>query len=54
MGGRKSAGKVNWELYDLSQDISEKNNLASSEPEKLKELVEIWTKMNSEMSEPLF
>jgi len=54
MGKRLVAGKANWELYDLSKDISEENNLAASEPERLAELVEIWEKQNSEMSEPLF
>jgi len=54
MGKRLVAGKANWELYDLSKDISEENNLAAAEPERLAELVEIWEKQNSEMSEPLF
>jgi len=54
MGKRMVAGKANWELYDLSKDISEENNLAAAEPERLSELVEIWEKQNSEMSEPLF
>ncbi|MDF1861724.1 MAG: sulfatase [Verrucomicrobiales bacterium] len=54
MGKRLVAGKANWELYDLSKDISEENNLAKSNPERLAELVEIWEKMNGEMSEPLF
>jgi len=29
-----------WELYDISQDISEQNNLAEENPEKLKELID--------------
>ena len=44
MGKRMVAGKANWELYDLSKDISEENNLAAAEPERLSELVEIWEK----------
>ncbi|MDG2111822.1 MAG: arylsulfatase, partial [Actinomycetota bacterium] len=31
-----------WELYDLSVDRSECNDLAESEPEKLAELIELW------------
>ena len=54
MGGRKSPGKSQWELYDLSEDLSEDTNLAQSKPERLTELVERWEKMNSEMAEPLF
>ena len=54
MGGRKSPGKSQWELYDLSEDLSEETNLAKSDPERLTELVERWEKMNGEMAEPLF
>ncbi len=54
MGGRKAPGKARWELYDLSRDLSEKNDLAQSDPGQLTELIELWKKMNSEMSEPLF
>jgi arylsulfatase A-like enzyme len=31
-----------WELYDLSKDFSEANNLASGEPKKLRELQELF------------
>jgi len=31
-----------WELYDLSKDRGETNNLADKNPEKLNELVKIW------------
>ena len=54
MGKRNEFGKSKWELYDLSKDISEENNLAQSNPERLKELIRIWETMNDEMSEPLF
>ena len=54
MGKRLVAGKANWELYDLSKDLSEENNLAASQPERLAKLIEIWETQNSEMSEPLF
>jgi arylsulfatase B len=54
MGRRLSPGKAKWELYDLSKDISETNNLAAAQPDRLAELIEIWEKLNGEMSEPLF
>lgn len=47
-------GKAKWELYDLSNDISETTNLAEANPERVTELLTIWEKMNSEMSDPLF
>ncbi len=54
MGKKTTVGRAQWELYDLSKDISEENNLAAANPERLAELVEIWEGMNGEMSEPLF
>ena len=54
MGGRKAQGRAQWELYDLSKDLSEENNVAKAHPERFAELVSIWEKMNGEMSEPLF
>ena len=54
MGKRNEFGPSKWELYDLSEDISEENNLAQSNPAQLEELIKIWETMNDEMSEPLF
>ena len=31
-----------WELYDLSADSSECNDLAATDPEKLRELIDLW------------
>ncbi len=31
-----------WELYNLAEDFSEMNNLAESEPERLRELIDLW------------
>ena len=31
-----------WELYDLTTDFSECNDLAAEQPEKLKELIDLW------------
>jgi arylsulfatase len=33
-----------WELYDVNKDFSEANNLAKEQPEKLKELQEVFRK----------
>jgi len=38
-----SVGAEPWELYDLSTDRSESNNLAAKQPEKVKELSDRWT-----------
>ena len=54
MGKRNKPDTAKWELYDLSKDISEENNLADSHPQQLAELVAVWKKLNSEMREPLF
>jgi arylsulfatase A-like enzyme len=44
-----SAGKNGpWELYDLTKDRAESHNLAEKHPEKLKELVAIWTERDAE------
>jgi arylsulfatase len=34
--------KGNWELYDLSRDRGEQNNLASARPDKVRELETMW------------
>ena len=36
------------ELYNLKEDIGEKNNLAAKNPEKLKELAAAWDKWNAD------
>jgi len=43
-----------WELYNLTEDISETNNLSAQNPEKFIELKASWEKLNGEMIEPLF
>ena len=42
------------QLFDLSKDIGEKNNLAATEPAKVKELAEAWLKWNKELTAPLW
>jgi arylsulfatase A-like enzyme len=54
MGKKFQAGKAQWELYDLSKDLSEETNLAKTQPQRLNKLVEMWEKLNGEMMEPLF
>ncbi len=39
-------------LYNLKDDIGEKNNLAASKPEKLKELSDAWNTWNSTLMAP--
>ncbi len=40
-----------WELFDLSKDRSETNNLAQANPEKVKELEAAWNKRAAEFHE---
>lgn len=42
------------QLYNLREDLGEKNNLAASQPKKLQELVLAWEKLNAEMIDPLW
>jgi arylsulfatase A-like enzyme len=42
------------ELFNLAKDIGEKNNLAVSEPARVKELAEAWMRWNSELAKPLW
>lgn len=37
--------KADWELYDLSADPSETNDLAEEHPEKVRELAQRWTRL---------
>ena len=41
--GRHGQDQVQWELYDLSKDRSETQNLAKTHPEKLESMVKFWT-----------
>ena len=42
------------QLYNLSQDIGEKENLAEKNPDKVLELVAAWEKYNRQMIDPLW
>jgi arylsulfatase A-like enzyme len=48
----KRATTANAELYNLKDDIGEKTNLASKEPEKLKELAGAWEAWDSTLKDP--
>lgn len=52
--GRDPNISRSWELYNIDSDISESRNLAAENPEIVRELKELWTKLDSEMMEPLF
>ncbi len=51
---RPRDARASWELYRLSEDIDEKNNLAVSHSAKRDELVSKWEKLDAEMVEPLW
>ena len=40
--GKRQPEEITWELYLLSEDPCEQNDLAIKQPEKRKELVELW------------
>lgn len=44
-GGREDDG---WQLYDLSKDPGETEDLADTNPEKVKELLEVWEQYRAE------
>ena len=39
---RRDYDEEEWELFHLDRDISETNNLATKEPERLKEMIQLW------------
>lgn len=44
-----SAGEGSpWELYDLASDRTETRNLAADDPDKVRELAELWTRLDEE------
>ena len=46
------AGNGPPELFNLASDVSEENNLASSQPEKAKELKALWDSWNAQQAPP--
>jgi arylsulfatase A-like enzyme len=54
-GPQALAGKASTdgaELYNLTQDIGEKSNLAAAQPQKVRELAREWDTWNAELAEP--
>jgi len=51
MQALKSAELVDFELYNLTEDIGETTNLAESEPERLKKMVDTMSRMYAEVRE---
>lgn len=49
---RRGSGQSSWQLYNLARDISEKNNLADTEPDLLADLTAHWQRIDKEMVEP--
>ena len=43
-----------WELYNLAEDVSEANDLASTLPEKRSEMIAAWEAMNRQMIDPVW
>lgn len=43
-----------WQLYDLSRDIAESNDLAMKMPKKATELAALWDQWNAEQVDPLW
>jgi arylsulfatase B len=43
-----------WQLFNLTQDIRESNDLAPADPAKLKELATAWDTLNAQMVPPLW
>jgi arylsulfatase A-like enzyme len=50
-GTKQNSG---WQLYDLSKDIGEKNDLAKSQPETVAELSTAWDTWNKRNIDPLW
>lgn len=51
---RRRQSNTDWELYDLSKDIGETNDLATALPEQLEKLQCVWTRLNEQMIDPVW
>ncbi|MBA62497.1 MAG: N-acetylgalactosamine-4-sulfatase [Planctomycetaceae bacterium] len=47
-------GSPNWQLYNLKEDMEEKNDLAILKPDILESLQQQWNTLNTEMIDPIF
>jgi arylsulfatase B len=52
--GQGAGATKQWELYDLTRDVSEANNRAAADPGKIAELTKLWEQFNAQMRAPLF
>ena len=52
--GNKSSAKAKWELYDLTNDLSEQHDLSEQRPDVLRELTQQWQETDRQMLDPLF
>ncbi|MFT5465739.1 MAG: arylsulfatase A-like enzyme [Verrucomicrobiales bacterium] len=43
-----------WELYNLAEDSSESRDLAEENPERVQQLLKVWSGLNGEMEEPFW
>jgi arylsulfatase B len=43
-----------WQLYNLTDDISESRNIATQEPARLQQMSALWDKWNAEQIDPLW
>jgi len=50
--GRRGGGAARWQLYDLAADLGETEDLAERDPERLSDMVEVWSRLNEQMIEP--
>ena len=50
----RRTGAADWELYNLAQDISETNNLADAESDRVRRLEQRWNHWNDQMIEPFW
>jgi len=48
----KTRGAAKPELYNLAEDVSEKNDLAEKHPDKVKQLTEAYNAWNAQLQEP--
>jgi arylsulfatase A-like enzyme len=51
---QRTGAQQAWQLYDLSQDIAEKSDLASQKPEIVKNLEAKWHAWNAELVDPIW
>jgi arylsulfatase A-like enzyme len=49
---RERANPEGAKLFNLKDDVGEQTDLAAKHPEKVKELVALWSKWNAELADP--